>query len=222
MPTIDEIRRANLLIQLSKHPSIAEFNAALGRKRNDPTVALIKNRQPNRGKPRVMGAKIARKIEESLGLPAGWMDEDHSEQPAEFKYIDDAGLFRVKTIALQGSVATMADPINLDKSIFRKYFPGAKAEDYAAAAVQDDSMAPTIKQGDRVLIETSNPGYSKDGCYCLLAAGRYLLRRLTMRLDGALMVSADGHPTETAQPLESYSGVQIVGRIVYLWTGRLM
>ena len=222
MPTIDEIRRANLLIQLGKHPSIAEFNEALGRKRNDPTVALIKNRQPNRGKPRVMGDKIARGIEERLGLPAGWMDEDHSEQPAEFKYIDETGLFRVKTISLSGASTTMADPINLDKSVFRKYFPETRAEDYAAAAVQDDSMTPTIKQGDRVLIETSKPEFSKDGCYCLLAAGRYLLRRLTLRLDGTLMVSADGHPNEVAQPLESYAGVQIVGRIVYLWTGHIM
>lgn len=222
MPTIDEIRRENLLIQLGKYPSIAELNEALGRKRNDPTFALIKNRQLNRGKPRVMGDKIARGIEERLGLPPGWMDEDHSEQPAGIRYIDDEGLFRVKTIPLSGAAASMADPINLDRSVFKKYFPETRAEDYAAAAVQDDSMAPTINLGDRVLIESSRPEFSTDGCYCILAAGRYLLRRIVLRLDGVLMISADGRPREGAQPLSSFKDIKIVGRVVYLWTGRVM
>lgn len=222
MPTtIDEIRRENLLALIDRYKSIAEFNVALGRRRNDPTFALIKNRQLNRGKPRVMGDKIARGIEDRLGLSSGWMDEDHSNVPMKADYIDDVGLFRVKTIPLSGG-PEVPDPINLDRSIFDKFFPGAPIDGFAAAAAQDDAMAPAINQGDRVLIDTRAKFYTKDGCYCIRASGRYLLRRLTIRLDGALIVSADGRPEEAASPIDAYPGLEIIGRVCYLWTGRVM
>ena len=43
-----------------------------------------------------------------------------------------------------------------------------------------------------------------------------------MRLDGVLMISADGRPRDGAQPLDAFRDLKIVGRVVYLWTGRVM
>ena len=76
MHTIDETRRQRLTMLLEKHGSIAALNDAIGLARTDATLSQIKNRSPHHktGKPRAMGDDLARKIEERLTLPAGWMD----------------------------------------------------------------------------------------------------------------------------------------------------
>ncbi|MBB3006018.1 LexA family transcriptional regulator [Cupriavidus alkaliphilus] len=70
---IKDIRRNNLLTLLSSHASIRAFADRTG----VPAayVSQIKNEADGRG----MGSKTARKIEEALGLPVGYMDQAHGE-----------------------------------------------------------------------------------------------------------------------------------------------
>lgn len=61
---------------IDKHGSIANLNAAIGLSRTDATLSQIKNQSVHSktGTPRAMGDPMARKIEQELGLPNGWMD----------------------------------------------------------------------------------------------------------------------------------------------------
>lgn len=82
------IERLNLLVK--KHgDSLAVLNDALGLVRTDSTLSQIRTKAPNSktGKPRGMGDVLARKIEEKLGLPEGWMDTPLSY--AEMRGDDD-------------------------------------------------------------------------------------------------------------------------------------
>ena len=75
--TISETRLDRLNILVKRHSnSLAELNEALGLSRADATLSQIRTKAPHSktGKPRSMGDDLARKIENALGLPLGWMD----------------------------------------------------------------------------------------------------------------------------------------------------
>lgn len=74
--TIAETRRQRLQLLLDKHKSLANLNERIGLARTDATLSQIKNQSAHHktGKPRAMGDDLARKIEEAMQLPSGWMD----------------------------------------------------------------------------------------------------------------------------------------------------
>jgi len=84
MRTIDEIRRENLELAISRlgGKAIALANAA---GIASAYISQIRTRAPDSksGKPKALGDEAARKIESALGEPAGWMDAHHSEQTSD-------------------------------------------------------------------------------------------------------------------------------------------
>lgn len=76
MQTIDKTRRERLEELIATYGSIAALNASMGMDRTDATFSQIRNQalHSKTGKPRVMGDDLARKIEDRLKKPEGWMD----------------------------------------------------------------------------------------------------------------------------------------------------
>jgi hypothetical protein len=78
MVTVEETRRNRLRMLVEQHGSMANLCQALGYARNETaTLTRIVNgnlRHDRDGKPYNMGGPMARQIEETLKLPAGWMD----------------------------------------------------------------------------------------------------------------------------------------------------
>lgn len=84
MKTVSETRRANLLLLLAEHGSLANLNEKLGLLRTDATLSQIKNQSTtSRGKPKAMGVTMARRIERALDLASGWMD--NSQLPVSYR-----------------------------------------------------------------------------------------------------------------------------------------
>lgn len=79
-----EVRRQNLLILIDEcHPST---KVAMSEKTGIPQqyISQIVNRSPgSNGKPRGMGNKTARTLEEKCGKPTGWMDTLHRPEDAD-------------------------------------------------------------------------------------------------------------------------------------------
>ena len=77
MEIIEETRRARLRMLVNRHKSMANLCEALGYARTDNTVLtriLNANIRHDRGVPYTMGSPMARRIEQILNLPVGWMD----------------------------------------------------------------------------------------------------------------------------------------------------
>lgn len=218
MRTIADVRRDNLIEVLKKYKSIADFNVAIGRDRYSPTITQIKNESgKNTGRPRRMGTTLAREIEARLALPDGWMDEEHS---AGIPYLEGEALpvFPMKTIALSGADPMLKETVYLDNDLFLRSFPNHKREDFVAAIVHESAMAPTITQGDRVLILPSGK-FTTDGVYCIETTAGLLLRRIKYRLDGTHAISADSQPDEI-ETLEDLK-TPIIGRVCMIWHATL-
>src|SRR5690554_377945 len=90
MKTTSEIRRDRLRQLVQRHGGISALNVALGRSARDSTFSQILNQATNSkgGKPKVMGDRMARGIEERLCLQPGWMDTeedpDYEDQESGF------------------------------------------------------------------------------------------------------------------------------------------
>lgn len=76
MKTTAEIRRERLKKIVEAYGGISALNVAIGRSARDSTFSQILNQSINSkgGKPKVMGDRMARSIEDALSLPSGYMD----------------------------------------------------------------------------------------------------------------------------------------------------
>lgn len=81
---IEEIRRERLLMLVRHFGSYPALNRALGRSDRDATLNqyVTRAKDSRSGRTRAVGRAVARTIEETLTLPAGWMDLDPEASPA--------------------------------------------------------------------------------------------------------------------------------------------
>jgi phage repressor protein C with HTH and peptisase S24 domain len=79
-----------------------------------------------------------------------------------------------------------------------------------------ESMLPTIRQGDLLLVDTSDDECSEYGIYVLDVRGQRLVKRVQRKLDGMLVLISDN---ETYQPdmvpPELLPQVKVIGRVVW-------
>ena len=82
MVTIYDTRRARLEVLIAQHGgSLRALADAAGL--NEAYLSQIRTQQPDSktGRPRQMGDKLARTLEERCRLPAGWMDQSKGMSP---------------------------------------------------------------------------------------------------------------------------------------------
>ncbi|MBR7961215.1 S24 family peptidase [Burkholderia vietnamiensis] len=115
MKTIDEIRRDNLQIAVSRFRTAAALAEAAGVA--SAYLSQIKNRTPESktGKPKSMGDDVARKIEAALGEQEGWMDVQHIPGDQEGSDIESkADLIKRLLPDDKGNVVTWERPEDLE------------------------------------------------------------------------------------------------------------
>ncbi len=91
-----------------------------------------------------------------------------------------------------------------------------EANKLAVIDVQGDSMEPTLRDGDSVLLDLRDPALQDGGIYTLRREAELLVKRLRRQTAGWLIVSDNlAYPVE---PLDAT--VHVVGKVV--WLGRTM
>lgn len=227
MKDVHEIRRQNLCFLIEQYGSIANLNTVLGRARTDSTISQYKNAIPYRDRTskRVMGASMARTIEDKLRLGYGWMDRDHSEEvPPNLRQgelMEKTSIVTIKPIE-DGSVKKSSQSFQsylkgIDMSeYFLKHAVLATSRDNLRTFLVDDTNLNTVAPfGSIVLIDVGAAEFSKDGIYLLKINGQFTLRRIVIKVGGSYVISND----IDAQEVESLEDVEIVGRGCYIWTG---
>lgn len=79
-----------------------------------------------------------------------------------------------------------------------------------------DSMDPTIRDGDILLVDTSAQDIQSSRVYVLQVNGALLVKRIQVRLDGSLVVKSDNpsYEPEVVRPDER-NPLRIVGQVVW-------
>lgn len=200
-----EIRRKNLatLIQEKFQGNRAAFCRATGRNPNLINLILSNNPEIRRN----LGEKLARGIEEQMGLAEGWLDVNREGGPVGQVYtfpvtrLDDLDTAGIEKIVLGQDVAAR----HFDR-------PTAMASVRACYMVGTE-MEPAISQGDIMLVDTGCQELEKDGVYVITRGRDVFVRRVRKTLDGSIRISADNDPEGVvqAQPGRFKSAGRIVG-----------
>lgn len=84
-----------------------------------------------------------------------------------------------------------------------------------------DSMEPTLRAHDLLLIDRSVMSVKQDSIYAFAVDGELRVKRIQRLFDGSLIIKSDNpdYTTETLTPQQSET-INIIGRVV--WSGRRM
>ncbi len=85
----------------------------------------------------------------------------------------------------------------------------------------DDSMAPTIREGNLVVVDSSTDKLRGDSIYALMYEGNIAVKRLQMDLVGGVLVCGD-NPTYKEQrlPKEAADRLNVLGMVI--WSGGII
>lgn len=97
---------------------------------------------------------------------------------------------------------------------------GVAPQHLAIIEAVGDSMAPSIEDGDLLLVDLSQPRLRGDGIYVIAVDQALLVKRVAIKLAGGLVISSDNeqyHATRQEIGRDELDRVRIVGRVV--WVG---
>ncbi len=181
-------------------------------------------------KPRDVGDKMARTIEEGLGLPPLWMDNSHAsslsavaEPVAEYEIDEPLADGEVPIPAMNFRVGAgsriVAEPVKQGR-IFRyskewlnKY--GLKAKHLVRFKVAGESMEPIIKDGSWITVDLSNTRVCEGNMYLIRSGEDIQVKFLFRRPDGGLIIRS-GNPVwaDVQVPSAELQHIGIIGRVV--------
>jgi phage repressor protein C with HTH and peptisase S24 domain len=201
-----------------------ELGKLIGRKPNQ-TSDLLSGRA-------AFGEKVARSIEEFAALPPGWLDQADDDETDIHSLVRESGIGSSTDVSITALRTSSAkSDSNEDRQdlalkcltlssawIERAIGQLSGANNLRFTEVQDDSMEPTFRVGDLLLVDTGIAEWKRDGIYLLRANGRVYARRVRRRMDGAFEISADSTTVKTADVI--VGPLSVLGRVVWAWNGR--
>lgn len=221
--SLPEIRRQNLELLVQRYGSMAKINSALGRRRNDSVLTQIKNRAiTNRtGSRRQMGNRVARQLETVLLLGEGWMDRPH-ENADDIPLIDPSTPVDEKDTT---NIPYLGGKLNSETRIpvtnmFLRFIAGNE-HDIAGLRTFfiSESTFPTIPFGSIMVVDTNCRSFTHNGVYLIRIGEQTSFRRINQNLDGTLRVWSD---PETYEEVDDPAKINILGRGIYLWSGKTL
>jgi len=138
----------------------------------------------------------------------------------------EAGLVSVPRLDVEASAGAGAldsderrlGRIGFDATWLRRLGLGGAAGRLSLIRVSGDSMAPTLADGDEILVDHDDgAGRLRDGIYVLRIEGALVVKRLAVGPGGRLNVRSDNEAYPGWPDVEP-GAVDVVGRVV--WVGR--
>jgi SOS-response transcriptional repressor LexA len=167
MQTNDEIRRENLEVAIKRLGTAAKLAEAA--KTSAAYLSQIRNRTPDSksGTPKMMGDAMARRIEEALGEPNGWMDKSHlfrkesesSGKGRPFEVNISPVMLASRPIPVissvqAGALRDMENPYEPGDGYAVEYTEDPKLSRWAFCLdVEGLSMSPRFQPGDRLFVD---------------------------------------------------------------------
>lgn len=222
MKTIEEIRRDRLRLLIEEFGSIAAVARQYERDPAQISQWLNAFVDSKSGKPRNMSSVSAREFERKFGKPTLWMDTPTVVGAAR---LDAVMVPQLEASASMGNGNDSPDEdvlvghIALKRTFVADELRTQRWESLRFIHAHGDSMEPTLRSGDVLLVDTSAISVDTDGLYVLRAHGRLFVKRVRQRLDGRFEISSDNPAHRTVDVLDGGHDVEVLGRVVWFWNG---
>ena len=173
----------------------------------------------------------------SRGVPKKLREEDRRKLARYFSVSeslfggppDEPGADRLISVNRYPVAASAGPGAIPDREIGQPYFAfddrwlkrltGTPASQLSIVRVQGDSMAPTLNEGDDILIDTADCGERlRDGIYVLRVDDSLVVKRLALHPQGRRVTVQSDNPAYPDWPDCSLSDIHCIGRVI--WSGR--
>ncbi len=173
-----------------------------------------------RGTPKRLGEDERRKLSAYFGVP-----ESTFGGPARH-LLPPSGMIPVTQVMVRASAGPGAIPDAERKQPYfafderwLKALTGSKAGDLSIIRVEGDSMAPTLNDGDDILVDRAGCTEAlRDGIYVLRVEESLLVKRLAIHPMGRRVTVQSDNPAYSDWPDCSLSDIHCIGRVI--WAGR--
>ncbi|HAU4319373.1 TPA: helix-turn-helix transcriptional regulator [Serratia marcescens] len=165
------------------------------------------------------GEKAARRLEQSYGMPSGFLDGTNDEQIAE----QESQNFKIEVLDVQASAGPgviNSEVVQTIRSIEYtddhavQMFGGKQASQIKMITVDGDSMAGTIELGDAIFVDVSKDYFSGDGIYVFLYKNHLHVKRLQMLPDHLLVHSDNPEYIDWVITEENEHKLKVIGRVL--------
>ena len=172
-----------------------------------------------RGTPRRLGEEERRKLARYFGVPEATFGGPAETDPP-------AGLVPVTRVLVRASAGPGALP---DSERHHPYFAfderwlkaltTSRQDDLSIIRVEGDSMAPTLNDGDDILVDKAGCKEAlRDGIYVLRVEDSLLVKRLAIHPMGKSVTVQSDNPAYPDWPDCGLDDVHCIGRVI--WAGR--
>ncbi|MGZ8362145.1 MAG: S24 family peptidase [Allosphingosinicella sp.] len=214
---------------LAGEDRVRETIAALVTERRSDCAALSRllGRNPayvqqylRRGTPKRLAERDRRLLAEFFGVDEELLGAPpRGERPVD--RLVPVGRHDLRASAGPGAFADDEQPIAhiaFDPGWLRRVARG-RPEQLALIRVAGESMAPTLGDGDDILVDRSDgPERLRDGVYVLRLDGALVVKRLVLAANREAVTIGSDNPDWADLPPCAPSALDLVGRVV--WTGR--
>lgn len=114
----------------------------------------------------------------------------------------------------------VVENMSLDANWVRQNLTYTKIDNLKLISGRGDSMAPTIRSGDAVLVDSGVTSVESDAIYFFLMRGQLQIKRIQRGLDGLTIISDNGQYPPLEIPGDREGDIQVLAQIIYWWTGR--
>lgn len=137
--------------------------------------------------------------------------EKHTEIPQTLEFDDDEVAIPLFSDEDSSGVNNMVTLIRVKKAFLDKYCHGIKPQHLHIVTAYGDSMHPTIKDGDLLLVDTSQKCINVDGLYVFRFQKNLVIKRVQIRPNAYLLISDN---KDLYQPFEATQNeLNVIGRV---------
>lgn len=174
-------------------------------------------------------ANRLRELADLLGVSLQWLvygnEEPHSMLDHQTGVVVVPQLNIEPSAGFGGYVDSESDcvvkMIGLASEWLNQTLPGTNQKSLVVHSVAGDSMEPTLKDHDFVLLDTSIDRVTRDGLYIVGFDGLLFAKRIQIVPGKKLVLISDNNAYQpvTVDLTDESSSFHVIGRIVYSWTG---
>jgi phage repressor protein C with HTH and peptisase S24 domain len=160
---------------------------------------------------------------EWLATGMGEMQTDihhlYKEHIVKFESIESSYSYKESSIEIHNiDTNEPIKSINFDLDWIQSRLPDHSLEDLNIVFITNDSMFPTLKSGDLLIVDSSMNIFTNDGIYLTESSAGIFIKRIYKNMDGSLLVKSDNiaYGLETIFENQS-SDFKIIGKANLSW-----
>ena len=114
----------------------------------------------------------------------------------------------------------VVEHMRLDAGWVRQNLAYTSLDNLKLICGRGDSMAPTIRNGDALLVDAGVKSVESDAIYFFMMRGQHHVKRIQRNLDGLTIISDNTQYREIYVPGDREADIHVLAQIIYWWNGR--